>query len=142
MSNRIQSQLVFHGAIVLFVGLLAGLVLVAAEVGNWSTAHAWSVTHTSLVTGGTTFIVVGLALPRLLLGERSLSLLVRSVIASAYGFTFALLVGPAFGLRGFHPTGSALGWLVFVATLIGVAGVLLGIGLMIRGAYAAMRVRT
>ena len=60
-------------------------------------------------------------------------------MASAYSFTLGLVVAATAGVRGLRATGPALNWVVFAAYMVGSLGVLLGVVLMIRGAYAALR---
>lgn len=88
---------------------------------------------------GVMLIAIGAALDRLVRRDRMVCVLVWSEVASAYGFTLALLLRTLPGVRGYHPTGSVLNFLAFVSNLIGVVGALLGIALVIRGAYAALK---
>ncbi len=141
MSERIQMQILLHGAIVLFVGLLCGIPFGAA-VGNGrggETVRAWRVAHSGGVTVGLMLIAIGAVLNRLLLGGRAASVLVWSLVASAYSFTLGMVVAATAGVRGLQATGPALNWVVFAAYMLGSLGALLGVVLLIRGAYAALR---
>ncbi len=88
---------------------------------------------------GLMLIAIGAVLPRLRMGHRAASVLVWSLVASAYGFTLGLVVAAAGGVRGLRAAGPALNWVVFTAYMSGSLGALVGVGLMIRGAYAALR---
>ncbi len=141
MSERIEMQILLHGAIVLFVGLLCG-ILFGAAVGNGrgdETVRAWRVAHSGGVTVGLMLIAIGAVLNRLLLGGRAASVLVWSLVASAYSFTLGMVVAATAGVRGLQTTGPALNWVVFAAYMLGSLGALLGVVLLIRGAYAALR---
>ncbi len=141
MSEPLQMQIVLHGAVVLFVGLLCGIPFGAA-VGNASgddAARAWRVAHSGGVTVGLMLIAVGAVLHRLLLGDRAISVLVWSLVVSGYSFTFGMVLAATAGVRGLRATGPVLNWLVFAAYMVGSLGAVLGVALVIRGAYAALR---
>lgn len=88
---------------------------------------------------GLMLLVVGAVLHRILLRDRVASALVWSLVASAYSFTFGLVLAATGGVRGVKAAGPALNWAVFVAYLVGSLGAFLGVALVIRGAYAALR---
>jgi hypothetical protein len=134
-------QMLFHGAIVLFLGLLFGLPFGVALTAGWGdeAVRAWRVAHSGSVTVGLMVIAIGAVLNRLLLGDAAVSVLVWSLVASAYSFTFGVVVAATGGVRGLKAAGPALNWVVFVAYLVGSLGMLLGLALMIRGVYAALR---
>ena len=141
MSEHNQKQMLFHGAIVLFIGLLFGLPFGAALVAGWGdeSMRAWRVAHSGIVVVGLMLIAIGAALRHLVLGHRMASCLVWSVVASAYGFTLAVLLQAVAGVRGFRATGPMLNMLAFASNVVGVLGSLIGIALTVLGAYAALR---
>lgn len=141
MRERIQLQTLFHGAIVLFVGLLCGIPFGAAVGNAWGdeAVRAWRVAHSGGVTVGLMLIAIGAVLHRLLLGDRAASVLVWSLVTSAYTFTLGLVVAATAGVRGLRATGPVLNWVVFTAYMAGTLGALLGVALVILGAYAALR---
>ncbi|MBI3016229.1 MAG: hypothetical protein HYY65_14465 [Candidatus Tectomicrobia bacterium] len=141
MTERAGLQILFHGAIVLFVGLLCGFPFAAAVTGAWGdeTVRAWRLAHVGLAAVGIWLIATGAALPRLALGDRTASVLVWSVVMSAYAFVLALLIAPVAGMRGLEPFGSGLNWIAFASNMVGTLGALLGGALMIIGAHRAVR---
>ena len=141
MRVRIQLQILLHGGIVLFVGLLCGIPFGAAVTNAWGdeAVRAWRVAHSGGVTVGLMLIAIGAVLHRLLLGDRAISVLGWSLVSSAYSFTVAMLIAATAGVRGLGARGPAFNRLVFAAYVIGSLGALLGVALTIRGAYAALR---
>ena len=141
MSERNQIQMLFHGAIVLLLGLVFGLPFGAAVNTGWGdeSVRAWRVAHSGVVAIGLMLIAIGATLRYLVLGRRGASWLVWSLVASAYGFTLALLVRVVAGVRGFQLTGSPLDLVAFACNMLGVVGSLTGVALTVRGAWAALR---
>jgi hypothetical protein len=141
VSERIQMQIVLHGAIVLLVGLLCGIPFGVAVGSIWDdkAVLAWRVAHSGGVAVGLMLITIGPVLHRLPLGDLEASVLLWSLVASAYSFIVGLVVAATTGVRGLRATGPALNWVVFAAYVVGSVGVVLGVALVIRGAYAALR---
>ncbi len=141
MSERRQVQMLLHGAIVLFMGLLFGLPFGVAVTTGWGeeSVQAWRVAHAGMVAVGLMLIAIGAALRHLVLGQRLASWLVWSLVASAYSFTLAVLLRGVAGVKGFQPTGPSLNWIAFLSNMVGILGSLTGVALTIRGAYAALR---
>jgi len=140
VSERSQIQMLFHGAVVLFTGLWFGLPFGLAVSRGWGeeSVGAWHVAHSGTVAMGVMLIAIGAALHRMVLRQPAASLLVWSLVASAYGFAFGFLMRGIAGVRGFQPSGPASNVVAFTANMVGVWGSLLGIALVIYGAYAAL----
>jgi len=141
VSERRQMQILFHGAVVLFIGLLFGMPFGIAVSRGWSEelVGSWHVAHSGTVAIGVMLIAIGAALHRMVLRQSAASLLVWSLVASAYGFTFGFLVRGIAGVRGFQPSGSPVNLAAFVGNMVGVGGSLLGIALVIYGTCAALK---
>lgn len=140
VSERSQIQMLFHGAVVLFIGLWFGLPFGLAVSRGWGeeSVGSWHVAHSGTVAIGVMMVAIGAALHRMVLRQPAASLLVWSLVASGYGFTFGFLVRGIAGVRGFRPSGPASNMLAFIANMVGVWGSLLGIALVIYGTYAAL----
>ena len=128
MSERNQIQMLFHGAIVLFLGLVFGLPFGAALAADWGgeSVRAWRVAHSGMVAVGLMLIAIGAALRHLVLGHRKASWVVWSLVVSAYAFTLAVLLQGVAGMRGFQPTGPTLNFVAFTCNMAGVLGSLMG----------------
>ena len=140
MSAHSQIQMLLHGAIILFIGLVCGLpfgVAVARDRSDES-VRSWRVAHSGVAGIGVMLIAIGAVLQHMVLGQRAIFLLVWSLVGSAYGFTLALVLRGITGVRGFEPSGPALNVVAFIGNMAGIGGSLLGVGLAIYGMYAAL----
>lgn len=139
--NRRQIQLLLHGAIVLFIGLLCGIPFAVAAGSAWGedAVRAWRVAHAGMVAVGVMLLAIGAILPRLSLSDRPAAMLVWSLGLSAYSFTLGVLVAAMAGVRGLKEAGPALNQVVFAAYAVGAIGALLGVAVLIVGAAVALR---
>ena len=139
MAQRAQSLLVFHGAVVLFIGSLFGFPVIAATESGSESLHAWTSAHTAVAAGGVMMVAFGAALHCIDLGSRARTFLVWSLVAMGYGAIVGLGIGASTGMRGFSPTGPGLNLVAFFGNLAVVLGSLVGVGLFIFGAFIATR---
>jgi len=141
LGDRGQTQLLLHGAIVLFIGLLCGIPFAVAAGNAWGeeAVRAWRVAHTGGAAVGLMLLAIGAVLPRLVLGNRAAASLAWSLVASGYSFTLGVLVAATAGVRGLQAAGPAPNWVVFVSYAVGTVGAILGVVLLIVGAAAALR---
>jgi len=141
VSNRRQTHLILHGAIVLFIGLLCGMPFALAAGNAWDedAVRAWRVAHAGMVAVGVMLLAIGAILPRLRLGDRPAAMLVWSLGLSAYSFTLGVLAAAMAGVRGLQAAGPALNGVVFAAYAVGAIGALLGVAVLIVGAAVALR---
>lgn len=137
MTNNDRERLIFHGAVVLFVGLLCGFPALA-ERGD-EAFRAWRAAHLGLITTGIWLLATAAVLPSLVLPRREALALVWSLLATGYGFMTALPIEAVTGVRATQPTGSAANWVAFAGNAIGVLGALLGVLLTLMGARAALK---
>ncbi|MFQ6047391.1 MAG: hypothetical protein ACE5PT_13720 [Gemmatimonadales bacterium] len=137
MTSNNRERLIFHGAIVLFVGLLCGFPAAAEWSGE--PLHLWLSAHLGLVMTGIWLLATASVLPSLVLERREASVLVWSLLATAYGFMTAGLIEAVTRARAFQPTGSPANLVAFVGNAVGVLGALLGVLLTLMGARAALK---
>jgi hypothetical protein len=135
MDESAPARVVFHGAVVLLIGLLCGIPFaqVLTAGGDPELARAWRVAHVGIAAGGILGIATGPALRHVALGARGATWLVGALITSLYGFAVALILGPLAGVRGLEAQGPPANLLVFAANTVAsvasvVAAVLLAMG--------------
>lgn len=118
--KRAQLRILFHGLVVLLVGLLCGVPYGLAITRAWGeeAVRAWRFAHFGLVMAGIWLMVVAAVSCLLVLTPRNLAILVCSVVTSAYGFTVASVVAAVGGVRGLEPTGPVLNIVAFLANLV------------------------
>lgn len=131
--------MVFHGAIVLFLGMLWGIPYGLAIVHHWGpeAIHAWSLAHNAGSAGGIAVIVIGGILHLLTLKKKSFNLLFGAILISAYGFVLGMPISALTGEKGMEFTGSLVNHLLYVLNMMSVSGSLVAILLVIIGAYKA-----
>lgn len=132
--------MLFHGAVVLLVGLVCGVPFGVAVARGWGDegVRSWRIAHAGVAGIGVMLLAIGAALQHMVLGEHAAFLLVWSLVASAYGFTFAMVLGGIAGVRGIRPSGPALNVVAFIGNMVGVAGSLFGVALAVYGMYGAL----
>jgi uncharacterized protein (DUF697 family) len=100
--------LLFHGSIVLLVGLLCGMpygIAITRKHGD-EVIRAWKLAHGSLSLGGTTMMAMAAILSFLKVSGVIQWLLAAALITSGYGFCFALTLESFVGDRGLSWTGA------------------------------------
>jgi hypothetical protein len=132
-----RARLIFHGAIVLFVGLLCGYPTVIEAGGE--TLRLWHTAHEALIMIGIWLLATASVLSSLVLGKREASALVWSLLALGYGFMTALLIAAVTGVRAFQRGSAPATMIGFTASAIGILGALLATLLTMNGARAALR---
>jgi hypothetical protein len=131
-------RLLFHGAVVLLVGLLTGLPFGMAIADGWGeeSVRAWRVAHTGLVGGGVVLIAIAGALRHVRLGPSAAAWLVWSLVVTVYAAVIALGLGPILGVRGLEPTPPSANLLVFAANIVLAVGAFIATVLLVGGARA------
>lgn len=120
-------QLVFHGAIVLLVGLLCGAPYGRAirQGSPASVASAWRLAHGSLPMGAALMLGVGGILTGLTVAEWLRWTIAIALIVSSYAFCVSLPLAATVGHRGLSPAGPRLAKLVFAGNAVGALGSLI-----------------
>ena len=128
-------QLTFHGAVVVLVGLLAGIPysMVATE-RMLGSERAWRFAHVGNILGGLVLIAVAGVADRLDLRPARRTLLVWSLVLGAYADAVGIVAAAAFNVRGLTIGGSLVNTIVFLLLALGAAGDFVGVGLVALGA--------
>jgi hypothetical protein len=127
--------LLVHGSIVILFGLLSGIPFWVAVIRGQDEGaiRAWRVAHTTLNACGLLMLVVNLISPLLDLSRELRSLLAWALVASGYGFVFALVVGACTGYRALVPKPVGFNTLLFMGHLIGAVGAVLAMFIVLYG---------
>jgi len=137
MTTHLRKKLIFHGAIVILLGLLAGFPFAMVLLGSMhGEVRAWRMAHLEGVLNGLLVIAVAGIGRRLELDERQQRLLAWSLIVMAYGNVVASTIGATFGVRGLSPQGPAVNLLVYVLFMVAVVAIFVAMGLVAWGARA------
>ena len=139
--HRTRSIVLFYGTLLLFAGLLTGLPFAMSIRYEWGddVVRAWRVAHTSMVTGGLLYLGIAGTLDGYALSPRTLKTLQRSLIVAAIALLVVLPVGAMTGERGLRLGDSVIGTLVALGFLVMGAAVFHAVGLLVVGAYRALR---
>ena len=141
MSRQAAAMVTFNGLVVLFLGLLAGMPYGAALVGNWGeeAARAWKLAHVEGVLNGIMVLALAGCAPWLALGRTAERVVAWGAVLAAYGNVVGATLGALTGQRGLAPQGPAANWLVFLAFMFGMWGVLIAVPVAARGAWRQLR---
>jgi len=140
MAGLINKYLIFHGAIIILIGLFSGLIY-------WQTINRnkepevirrWRIAHVFLVMEGMFIVIVGLTIPYLTLGGFAARVLVWTIASSGYGFVWAFIGGAWKGNRGLTPKPYGLNTILFLGHFIGAGGSLIGIAMLLYGVFKAI----
>jgi len=132
--------MIFHGAVVILLGLLAGFPYALVVTGALaSSERAWRMAHLEGVLNGLLVIAVAAVWDRLALVGRKRDVLVWSLVLMAYGNVVASAIGATFAVRGLAPGGSFSNTLVYGLFMAAVVGVVIGLGLVAEGAWKRRR---
>jgi hypothetical protein len=143
MRDSDAQRLLFHGAVLLLIGLLTGVPYGEAITEGWGpeSERAWRVAHTGMTAGGVTLIAIAGALRHVRLGDGAAAWLVWSLVATAYGAVVGLGLGPILGVRGLEPVGPPANVLVFLANAVLAMGALVATVLLVKGTWSTWDAR-
>jgi hypothetical protein len=134
MPDAERLRAVFHGAITILVGLLAGLVTVNEE----EPARLWHTAHEALIMIGILMLAISAAMPVLVLTRSESRALVWALLATGYGLMIGLLVQGITGQHAFSPTTDPVLMIAFIGNAAGMGGSVIATALTIMGARAAI----
>jgi len=134
VEKKLRASLIFHGAIVIILGLLAGfpyaLVLQGQIEGE---PRQWSMAHLEGVLNGLLCLGAAGAFGKLALSAGQMRVMTWSFIVMAYGNVVASVIGAITGQRGLEFTGPMSNMLVFTLFMIAVVLVLVALVLLAYG---------
>ena len=133
-------QLVFHGAVVLLVGLLCGAPYGRAVNRNAPEhiVHSWRVAHGSIPLGAALMFGVAAVLSHLGGGVFLKWAVALFLIVSSYAFCFSLPLAAVVGHRGLSARGPASAKLVYAGNVVGAVSSLLAAVVLIYVAYVSL----
>ena len=139
---NLSLQLLFHGAIVMLIGLLSGIPygLAITRKKDESVIRAWRVAHSGLAMGGTTMIAVAATITMLDINAIALFILVWSSVISGYGFCIALPYGAWVGHRGLAVGKTVQSNIVYFGNTVGAWGSLVSTIALIFGCLESMTI--
>ena len=138
--NEFALQLIFHGSIILLLGLLAGFpyARVILKKREENIIHAWRIAHQSLPIGAILLFTLAFFVAFLDVTNATKWTLSILFIVSAYAFAFALYLGPIVGQRGLTSRGPLSGKVVYSGNIIGVLTSLVGALLLVYAAWVSL----
>jgi hypothetical protein len=151
VTDRLQSRMIAHGALVYLLGLIAGFPYTFVILGkvvlwpipgavDWQPAgdvRAWHMAHLEGILNGLTLFGVAAVLPRLRLSETNLKVVAWGLIVTAWGNILASIIGPLFGGRGLEFGGSVSNSLMYLLFVLAVVTVMVAIWLVYWGARSS-----
>jgi hypothetical protein len=127
--------MVFHGAVVVMLGLLAGFPHAFVVTGQIAgEERAWRMAHLEGLLNGMIVLLAAALSGRLALSSRQHAWLAWSLIAAAYGNVIASVLGATFGVRGLALAPPATNVVMNLLFWVAIVGILAGVGLLIVGA--------
>ena len=140
MTGLLNKYLIFHGAIIILIGLFSGLIYRQTIIRNRrpEIIRGWRIAHVFLVIEGMFIVIVGLAISHLALSGLAARVLVWTIASSGYGFAWAFIGGAWKGHRGLTPKPYGLNTFLFLGHFIGATGSLIGIAITIYGSFKAI----
>jgi len=140
MSPRLRARMVFHGAVVVLLGLLAGFPHAFVLTGQLQgEERAWRMAHLEGLLNGILVMLAAAVAGTLVLSPTQQRWLVWSLVVAAYGNLIASVLGASAGVRGLAFAGPPANLLMNLLFWIAIGGVFAGVGLLIVGARNAVR---
>jgi hypothetical protein len=134
-------QLVFHGLLLVVVGMLVGFAFHSAITENSGpdAERAWRVAHTSLVGLGALYLALAGVAHHVVLSRGAARFSIGSLFFAAYASILAFVVGPAIGARGLEPVGPPFHVFIFGVLALALLLLLVTICILLAGAFRALR---
>ena len=153
MTERQQFLLVAHGGIVFLLGMAAGFPFAFEILGRvelWPIPgslelqmpgdyRGWRMAHLEGVLNGLLLVAVGSFGSKLRLSPRAAAWVAGGLLVTAWGNIVASWIAPLTGTRGLSFSGLSWNSAVFLLFMAAIAGVIIAMLLVIRGALAGAR---
>lgn len=138
--NEIMKQLVFHGAIILLIGLIAGAPYARAILKKKSadTVHIWRMAHLALPIAAILLFTIASFITLLEVSHSILWVMAILFIVSSYAFGFAMFAGAPAGERGLTFRGTMVAKVAHVGHMIGVVTSLVASMLLVYATWATL----
>ena len=132
--------MVFHGTLVIIIGLVAGFPHAMVITGQLAgSERAWKMAHLEGVLNGLLVLAVAAVADRLVLPKRRATLIAWSLIGAAYGNVVASIFGAVWNVRGLQANPPATNLFVFLVFFLAILGVFLGLVLLAMSAARRSR---
>lgn len=120
--NEISQQLIFHGSVILLLGLIAGAPYARAILKKRSkdTIHIWRMAHLALPIAAILLFAIASFIPTLEVSSQTQWMIAILLIASSYAFGFAMFVGAQAGERGLTFRGPMIAKVAHLGHMVGV----------------------
>ena len=153
MNERLQSQMIAHGALVFLAGMLAGFpfaFLLLGKVVLWpipgsidvampGDVRGWRMAHLEGILNGLTLIGVAAVGARLKLSDQAQRTVAWALIVTAWGNVIASIIGPLFGGRGLAFGGGVANSLMYLLFVAAIVAVMIAMWLVFIGARRSLR---
>jgi hypothetical protein len=140
MEARMRARLIYNGAAVVLLGLLAGFPYALVVTGQMAgEERAWRMAHMEGLLNGMLALTAAGVWDALVLSVQQRRWLALSLILAGWGNAVASILGASFGVRGLALAGPAMNAVVYVLFVAAIIGVLIGVGLLVRGGAQAIR---
>ena len=138
--NEFAQQLVFHGSIILLLGVFAGVPYARAILKKRSenTIHIWRIAHLSLPIGAILLFAIAPFITSFDITNGLKWAIVILFIVSMYAFGLAMFIGAPIGERGLTFRGSALAKFVHINHMIGVITSLVASIILVYAAWVSL----
>ncbi|GLQ98129.1 hypothetical protein [Dyella mobilis] len=133
-------HLVFHGSIVLLIGLLCGAPYGRAISRNApaNIVHSWRVAHASLPIGAILMFAVAALLSSFAVTAQVKWLVAIALMVSAYAFSFSLPLAAMSGHRGLSSGSTLSAKLVFTGNVLGSIASLVAALALVYASYVSL----
>jgi hypothetical protein len=140
MEGRMRARLLYHGALVVLAGLLAGFPYACVVTGQMAgEERAWRMAHMEGLLNGMLALIAAGVWDALVLSARQRRWLALSLIVAAWGNVVASILGASFGVRGLSLAGPPMNAVVYLLFVVAIVAVGIGVVLLVRGGAQAIR---